>query len=216
MQVIVAGKQIDIGDSLRTHVETAMTSLVEKYFDKAIEAHVVFCRERHQLRADLSVHATRGMVLQSSGDAVDAYAAFDEAAERLDKRLRRYKRRLRNHHGRGKDGAATDEEATAYILAGEDSDAELPAEDQPLVIAEMKTSIPQLSVSEAVMRLDLTDVPALLFRNSARGNLNLIYRRPDGNIGWVDTDFAKPDLAKTDLANTDLANPGTPSVGAGS
>lgn len=190
MQVIVTGKQIDIGDSLRNHVETAMKSLVEKYFDKPIEAHVVFCRERHQLRADLSVHANRGLLLQSSGEAADAYAAFDGAADRLDRRLRRYKRRLRNHHARGKDGAVA-EAATAYVLAAEDTEAEAAVEDQPLVIAEMKTSIPQLSVSEAVMRLDLADLPALLFRNSARGNLNLIYRRPDGNIGWVDPDFTK-------------------------
>jgi len=201
MQVIVAGKQIDIGDSLRQHVETAMTTLVEKYFDKAIEAHVVFCKERHQLRADLSVHATRGLMLQSSGDAADAYAAFDGAAERLNKRPRRYKRRLRNHHGRGKDGATADEEATAYILAADVSDAEVSVEDQPLVIAEMKTSIPLLSVSEAVMRLDLTEVPALLFRNSARGNLNLIYRRPDGNIGWVDPEFATPGPSTSDAAS---------------
>ena len=190
MQVLVTGKQIDIGDSLRNHVESSMTTLVEKYFNKAIEAHVVLCRERHQLRADLSVHANRGLLLQSSGDAIDAYAAFDGAAERLDKRLRRYKRRLRNHHGRGRDGAAA-EEATAYILQAETEETEATVEDQPLVIAEMKTSIPQLSVSEAVMRLDLADLPALLFRNSARGNLNLIYRRPDGNIGWVDPDGMK-------------------------
>jgi ribosomal subunit interface protein len=192
MQIIVTGKQIDIGDSLRAHVETTMTTLVEKYFDKAIEAHIVFCRERHQLRADMSVHASRGLMVQSSADAGDAYAAFDGAAERLDKRLRRYKRRLRNHHGRGKDtGVAIEEEATAYILAADDAESEPAADVQPLVIAEMKTGIPQLSVSEAVMRLDLTELPVLLFRSSARGNLNLVYRRPDGNIGWVETDFAK-------------------------
>jgi ribosomal subunit interface protein len=189
MQVTITGKQLDVGDFLRSRVEAVTAEIVEKYFDKALEAHVVFCRERHLVRADLSVHPNRGMVIQSSGASPDAYAAFDEAAERLNKRLRRYKRRLRNRHGRGKDGPAL-ETATDYVLAESgEGEAEPSLEDKPLVIAEMKTSIPRLSVSEAVMQLDLGDLPALLFRNSAQGNLNLIYRRHDGNIGWVDPDF---------------------------
>jgi ribosomal subunit interface protein len=194
MQISVTGKQIDVGDFLRGHVETTATGVVEKYFDRAIEAHVVFYRERHLIHADVSVHAGRGLVVQCRAEANDAYAAFDIAAERLDKQLRRYKRRLRRHHGRAKDGAGeTPQPATAYVLAAYtelDEDAtESASDDKPLVIAEMKTNIPQLSVSEAVMRLDLAALPALLFRNSAHGSLNMIYRRPDGNIGWIDPDL---------------------------
>jgi ribosomal subunit interface protein len=195
MQVIVTGKQIDVGEALRGHAETVTSAIVERYFGKAIEAHVVFCRERHLILSDISVHARRGLLVQCHGESSDPYAAFDTAAERLDKRLRRYKRRLRNHHRNAKEETepqeATDD-ATDYVVAAaaEEEHAKEPADDQPLVIAEMRTSIPRLSVSEAVMRLDLTDLPALLFRNSAHGNLNLVYRRRDGNVGWVDPDLA--------------------------
>ncbi|HET7595266.1 MAG TPA: ribosome-associated translation inhibitor RaiA [Stellaceae bacterium] len=191
MQVLVTGKQIDVGDSLRGHAEATITAIVARYFDKAIEAHVVFCRERHLIVSDISMHAGRGLVVQCHGEASDAYVAFDTAAERLDKQLRRYKRRLRNHHkAANKDGGDT-QAAVDYVLApAPDEEAKPAAGDQPLVIAEMRTSIPRLSVSEAVMRLDLADLPALMFRNSAHGNLSLVYRRRDGNVGWVDPDLS--------------------------
>jgi ribosomal subunit interface protein len=192
MQVTVTGKHFDVGDALRQHVTSQTTNIVERYFGKATEAHIVFWRERHSVNVEISVHAGRGLSLQSAAVADDAYIAFDGAAERLDKRLRRNKRRLRNHHAHAKD--ATKEiplqEATAYVLATEEEERDAGG-DEPLIVAEMRTSIPQLSVSEAVMRLDLADLPALLFRNSARGNLNLVYRRPDGNIGWIDPDLAE-------------------------
>jgi len=192
MQVTVTGKQFDVGDALRQHVTSQTTNIVERYFGKATEAHIVFWRERHSVNAEISVHAGRGLSLQSAGAADDAYIAFDGAAERLDKRLRRNKRRLRNHHAHGKEMPAEPpaQEATAYVLAAEEAEHDAGGEE-PLVVAEMRTSIPQLSVSEAVMRLDLTDLPALLFRNSARGNLNVVYRRPDGNVGWIDPDLAE-------------------------
>jgi ribosomal subunit interface protein len=189
MQVTVTGKQIDVGDSLRGHVESATATIVERYFERAIEAHVVFCRQRHLFLSDISVHANRGLMIQGHGESSDPYAAFDSAAERLEKQLRRYKRRLRNHHKskEQREGLA----ATDYVLApvGDDDDVGEGAE-QALVVAEMRTVIPWLSVSEAAMRLDLADLPALLFHNSAHGNLNLVYRRPDGNVGWVDPDLA--------------------------
>jgi len=193
MQVTVTGKQIDVGDSLRGHVESTTTTIVEKYFGRAIEAHVVFSRERHLFLSVISVHAKRGLMVQCHGSSADAYAAFDDATERLEKQLPRYKRRLRNHHKASRDDEAEAvPEATDYVLAqGEDEpDDGSEGKDQPLVIAEMRTSIPQLSVSEAVMRLDLADLPALLFRNSKHGNLNLVYRRRDGNVGWIDPDLA--------------------------
>ncbi len=190
MQVTVTGKQMDVGESLRSHAEAATAAIADKYFGKAIEAHVVFCRERHLFLSDILVHAGRGLSVQCHGEAADAYAAFDDAAERLEKQLRRYKRRLRNHHKHVKAGVEP-EAATDYVLAAEAAAA--PTEEEgcePLVIAEMRTSIPLLTVREAVMRLDLADLPALLFRNSARGTLNLVYRRRDGNVGWVDPDLS--------------------------
>ena len=194
MQVLVTGKQIDIGDSLRGHAEATITAIVARYFDKAIEAHVVFCRERHLIVSDISMHAGRGLVVQCHGEASDAYVAFDTAAERLDKQLRRYKRRLRNHHKAANKDSGDMQAAIDYVLApAPDEEAKAAASaggDQPLVIAEMRTSIPRLSVSEAVMRLDLADLPALMFRNSAHGNLSLVYRRRDGNVGWVDPDLS--------------------------
>src|SRR5579863_9894867 len=194
MHVTVTGRQIDVGDSLRGHVETATTAIVEKYFGKAIEAHVVFYRERHLISSDVSVHAGRGMLVQCHGSSADAYAAFDSAADRLDKQLRRYKRRLRNRHKGARESNGEDTQgATDYVLAPiADDSADEPTSDQPLVIAELRTSIPQLSVSEAVMRLDLADISALLFRNGARGGLNLVYRRRDGNVGWIDPDLDAP------------------------
>jgi ribosomal subunit interface protein len=192
MQVLVTGKQIDIGDSLRGHAEVTTTAIVERYFDRAIEAHVVFCRERHLILSDISVHAGRGLLVQCHGESSDPYAAFDSAVERLDKQLRRYKRRLRNHHKAAKDGEM--QAAVDYVLApmpDEEAKPAADADDQPpLVIAEMRTHIPRLTVSEAVMRLDLADLPALMFRNSAHGNLSLVYRRRDGNVGWVDPDLS--------------------------
>jgi ribosomal subunit interface protein len=196
MHITVTGKQIDVGESLRLHVETTIPAAVEKYFDRAIEGHLVMSRERHLFLADLSVRAGRGLLVQSHGEAGDAYAAVDEAVVRLEKRLRRYKRRLRNHHKHVEEPP----EATDYVLAplAEEEPAATPG-DQPLIVAEMRTAIPRLSVSEAVMRLDLADLPALLFRSSTHGNLNFVYRRRDGNVGWVDpgpADAARPTPSK--------------------
>jgi ribosomal subunit interface protein len=191
MQVTVTGKHLDVGDFLRSHAEAATAAIADKYFGRAIDAHVVFCRERHLFLSDISLHA-RGLTVQCHGEAADAYAAFDDAAFRLEKQLRRYKRRLRARHKGSKAGEEPLEPATDYVLAAEPAEGADSGEGggEPLVIAELRTGIPHLSVSEAVMRLDLADLPALLFRNSAHGNLNLIYRRRDGNIGWVDPDLA--------------------------
>lgn len=203
MKVTVTGKHFDVGDSLRSHAAETTSAIVERYFGKATEAHVVLCKERHLVNAEISVHASRGLNVQSSGDSQDPYVAFDSAAERLDKRLRRHKRRLRSHHRLREAPAAAPEQgqgqdATDYVLSAEEGAED--AEGEPLVIAEMRTRLPQLSVSEAVMRLDLADLPALLFRNSARGNLNLVYRRPDGNVGWIDPDLADPGAARSTKA----------------
>jgi len=186
MHVIVTGKQIDVGDALRHHAEAALTEVAGKYFGNAIEAHVVFSRERHLVHCDLKVHIGRGMLVRSESEAGDAYAAFEGAGARIEKRLRRYKRRLRDHHAEAKERVREASAARTYVLQPQEEEAEEGPAAQPVVIAEMETPILELSVSEAVMRLDLGDLPALLFRNSAHGALNVVYRRRDGNIGWID------------------------------
>jgi ribosomal subunit interface protein len=189
MHITITGKQIDVGDALRRHAEAVLNDIAEKYFGNALEAHVVFSREAHLIQCDVQVHVGRGILVRSESHGSEAYAALDAAAERVDKRLRRYKRRLRNHHAHDKERERAEPAGRTYVLQPGDDEAEPPAEGEPpqsMVIAEMETPIPQLSVSEAVMRLDLADLPALMFTNSARGTLNVIYRRRDGNIGWID------------------------------
>lgn len=190
MNLSVSGKQIDVGDALRSHVASELESMVDKYFDAAIEGNVVFSREAHRHQCDIQVHIGRGMTMQSEGAAEDIYVAFDMALERMAKRLRRYKRRLRNHHAASiKPGDAELVAAQQYVLAAEaedGADQEEPDHLDPVIVAEMSTAIRMLTVGEAVMHLDLTGQPAMLFRNRAHGGLNMIYRRPDGNIGWVD------------------------------
>src|SRR5712671_7094641 len=192
MQLTVTGKQLGVGEALRSHVEASLEALVIKYFGSAIEAHAVFAREAHLIRADLSVHIGRGIMVKSAANATDYYPAFDAAAERLAKQLRRYKRRLRDHHARLRNQAENSEEtARAFVLAPLDDEAETetaPDGDAtaPVVIAEMSTELPRLTVGEAVMRMDLADAPVLLFRNRSHGQLNVVYRRGDGNVGWID------------------------------
>ena len=193
MQVSITGKQIAIGDALRSHVETRLTDGVGKYFDHAIDSVVVLSRSAKgkQVRADISVHAGRGITVQGHGETDEAYTAFDSAAERVTKQLRRYKRRLRNHRNRDASEQAAAIRAQQYILAGANEDDEGDeAEDReqggPVVIAEMTTQVDTLTVGEAVMRLDLANFPAMVFQNSAHGGLNVVFRRDDGNIGWID------------------------------
>lgn len=191
MQLTVKGKQIDVGDALRTHVADSLNSIVGKYFNNSLEANVVFSRDAHLFKADIQVHVGRGIMLQSASEATEPYPAFDTACDKLAKRLRRYKRRLRDHHAGDSDGAIEALPARYQILEAEaedhsDDHAEEVNGVAPLVVAEMQTTIDQLSVSEAVMRMELADRPALLFRNRAHGGLNMVYRRADGNVGWVD------------------------------
>jgi ribosomal subunit interface protein len=194
MQISVKGKQIDVGESLRQHVQTELAAIAEKFAGRAIEGHAVFSREAHLINCEISVHFGRGLVVQSEGGATEAYAAFDQALDRAAKRLRRYKRRLRDHwHGRDREPEGEALGARTYLLAPESEEdlvESAPASDGPVIIAEIATEIPMLSVSEAVMRMDLADMPTFVFRNRKNGGLNVVYRRHDGNIGWVDPDLA--------------------------
>ena len=164
MQLSVQGRQIDVSDAFRNHVEDALGAIFNKYFGDAIEASVTLSREAHLLKAVVTAHVGRNIQLTAQGEAEAPFTPFDMAADRLSKRLRRHTRRLRDHHK---------EDAKAV-------------EGQPAVVAEMTTEVPTLTVGEAVMRMDLAELPAMMFRNKAHGGLNMIYRRSDGNIGWVD------------------------------
>ena len=193
MQLSVTGKQTEIGEALRRHIEGSLGSILDKYFKTAIEAHVIVSKEAHLSRAEISIHIGRGIVVNARGAASEAYLAFDAAAERLAKQLRRYKRRLRDHHAKGREPAGASERAMDYVLAPiEEEEAEGEAAEAgnvngaPAVIAEMSTELPSLTVGEAAMRMDLAEAPVLLFRNRSHGELNLVYRRTDGNIGWID------------------------------
>lgn len=186
MNVSINGRHLDVGEALREHAESQLTDAVAKYFSDALDATVTFSKEaHHKLRADISVHPGRGLVVQGTAQGNDAYGAFDGALERISKQLRRYKRRLVDHHQR----ANADQDvisAQQYVLAAETAEDEVPEDASPAVVAEMQTDISTLTVGEAVMRMDLGDLPVLMFRNRAHGGMNVIYRRDDGNIGWID------------------------------
>jgi ribosomal subunit interface protein len=189
MNLTVKGKNIEIGDAMKTRAAESLDHIFGKYFSNPIEATVTMSREAHLFTAQISVHVGRGILLQSEGAADTANAAYDVAAETLAKRLRRYKRRLRDHHR----AETVDRRSQYYVLAQEPEGAEEPEHangadgaHHPVVVAEMETTIPTLTVGEAVMRLDLANQQAMMFLNRAHGGLNMVYRRNDGNIGWVD------------------------------
>jgi ribosomal subunit interface protein len=185
MDVAINGKQVDIGAALREHVSEHLTTVVGKYFDTAIDSTVTVSRDgSHGFHVDISVHPVRGMLVKGSASANEAYAAFDTALERIAKQLRRYKRRLKEDHGRREDKDAL--AALQYVLQPEADDTEVTPGGEPTIVAELSTSILPMTVSDAVMRMDLEDAPVVVFRNDKSGVLNVVYRRRDGNIGWID------------------------------
>ena len=189
MQITVSGKQVDLSDALRTRVSQSLDGITGKYFDHALEANVTFSRARSFFTCDINVHAGRGLTLRGEGEAADAHAAFDDAAEHIAKRLRRYRRRV-NEHARDSVSRQRPEAARQYVLRQEDgTEVEGTTANAPTyatVIAETKAQIEHLTVGDAVMRMDLADQQVLMFRNSASGELNVVYRRGDGHIGWID------------------------------
>lgn len=191
MQIQIKGKQIDLGDALREHVADRLDDAVVKYFGDAIDASVTLASDAGQIRADCAVHVGHDIFVKSHAMDHDPYKAFDDAAARIEKQLRRYKRRLRDHHTTQKDLAAQLISAQDYIVApveAEDGTIEddTPLGDNPAIIAETRASVPTCSVSDAVMRLDLTSDRVLMFKNMGNDRLNVVYRRDDGNIGWID------------------------------
>lgn len=181
MNVTVKGKQIDVGDALRDYVSDNLGQSVKKYFPNTVDGQVIFSKDAHLFTADIQLNVGRGLVLHSHGEAGEAYPAFDAGLEKLSRQLQRYKTRIAEHH---RHDAVEAVPAPSYVIDVQDD--EKAANDQPVVIAEMQTGILTLTVSEAVMHLDLAGVPALMFKNIAHGGFNMVYRRGDGNIGWID------------------------------
>ncbi len=186
MDIRVSGHQVDTGEALQAHVETRLGSIAEKYFSKALSAHATFGRAPHDgFTSDIVMHVMQGLVLKGRGEAQDAHVAFDRAAERIEKQLRRYMRRLQDRHVQTA-YAVAQEEAAYTVFDGSDDDLETAVPDAPVIVAEMRTDIPESTVSDAVMLMDLRNTPALLFKNTGTGRHNMVYRREDGTIGWVE------------------------------
>lgn len=192
MRYQISGKQIDIGDALPSHVRTEIDQTVEKYSHRPTDATVIFARDAYNFTCDAVVHLSTGLTVQAKGSAPEIYAAFEACRERMDKQLRRYKRRLKDHHKeRAPAGGMRPVEfgaADAYVLAGDEESWEAQPEDglQPMIIAEMESRVPTLSVGDAVMQMELAGTPLLVFRNEKHGGVNVVHRRDDGNVGWID------------------------------
>jgi ribosomal subunit interface protein len=190
----VSGKNIDVGEALRSRINARIAEATAKYFDGGYSGHVTVGKEGFGFRTECVIHLDSGIVLEAEAMAADAYDSADQAAIRIEKRLRRYKRRLKGHPtARGNGGAPANDaddapvDARSYIIAAPEHDIDDEAtEFNPVIIAETTTALKRLSVSEAVMELDLTGTAVVVFRHAGHGRVNLVYRRPDGHIGWVD------------------------------
>ncbi|MGD9869386.1 MAG: ribosome-associated translation inhibitor RaiA [Hyphomicrobiales bacterium] len=183
MNLQITGKNLDVGQALRGYMSERIEQLVDKYVGRSVPVHIRMEKAKSGFRTDCSLQLWSHLSLESHGEAADPYASADMALERIDKRLRRYKRRLKAHHSRNREADSAALTAPYYVIQAETEDEE-PAGDSPVVIAETSTTISEASVSEAVMQLDLSDQPFILFRND--GRLNVVYRRADGNVGWID------------------------------
>ncbi len=186
MRYQITGKQLDIGEALQTHVKQELGVVMEKYSQRPTDATVVFSKSAHEYVCEATVHLSSGFEAAAKAHATEIYAAFDACAEKMDKQLRRHKRRLKDHKRERTDPVDL-LGASSYILAT-DSDSEESEPDtlQPIIVAEMQTKIPSLSVGEAVMQMELAGAPVLVFRNEKKDGVNVVYRRDDGNIGWIE------------------------------
>ncbi|MEO0619634.1 MAG: ribosome-associated translation inhibitor RaiA [Pseudomonadota bacterium] len=186
MNIRITAKNLDIGESLRAYVDDRVQELSEKYMGAPLSGSVTVEKIRNMFVTGCNIQLRTGLMLQASGQAAEAYASAEAAFERLEKRIRRYKRRLKDHHGPG--GDALEPNAVDYVVQNEDEDdTGAGAEDSaPLIIAESQQTVREISVSEAVMQLNLTDAPIVVFRNAGHGRLNVVYRREDGHVGWFD------------------------------
>jgi ribosomal subunit interface protein len=189
MTIKVTGKNIEVGEAFQTYVTDKISSVLEKYIGPEVGGHVRVEKERGRFRTNCSILLRTGLLLESQGEAGDAYTSADAALERLEKRVRRYKRRLKNHH-HGATTSAQPRETTAsdYLVRIDEEAYETDSHqmEAPLIVAESERVLREMPVSEAVMQLDLTEDAFLIFRNAGHGGVNIVYRRADGNIGWID------------------------------
>jgi len=181
---------MNVGEALTSHAEAGLITIADKYFTRSIDATATFAKEGHLYRTDISLHANQGINMQGRAEADDPYVAFDLAAEKVEKQLRRYKRRLKNHHALPQREAEMELSSYSVIQradgeAQENAPEGEGAEDQPIIIAESKKAIPNVTVGDAVMLMDLADANAFMFRNKKSDMLEVVYRRTDGNIGWI-------------------------------
>jgi ribosome hibernation promoting factor len=185
----VSGKNIDIGEALRVRVSARIAEATGKYFDGGFSGHVTIGKEGFGFRTECVIHLDSGIVLEAEAIAADAYASAEQAALRIEKRLRRYKRRLKDHQAARSDDHARDQafDAQSYVISApeHESDEEV-TEWNPVIIAESTTTLKRLSVREAVMELDMRGTAVVVFRHAGHGRVNLVYRRADGHIGWID------------------------------
>lgn len=186
MDIQITGKHIDLGNALTETVTEKLEDGVIKYSENPIDAQVVFSKDGHEYLCDISVHLSTGLRAKARGRADEIYASADDALERMEKQLRRYKRRLKNHHKERQSPIETFAEK-AYVIepVSDDSSAD-GALENPLIIAENETKVQSLSVGEAVMQMELAEENMLVFRNTKHGGVNVVFRREDGNIGWID------------------------------
>ena len=187
MDIRVSGHQVDTGDALRIHVEDRLQAIADKYFSRSISAHVTFGHGPHgSFACDIVAHVMQGVILKGSGQGNEAHPAFDQAADRVETQLRRYMRRLKNRHGTAVSPLGEIDADAGYTVFQSIADEEEPIVDNPPIVAETRVDVPEASVSDAVMMLDLRNTNALLFKNSGTGAFNMVYRRGDGTIGWVE------------------------------
>ena len=187
MDIRVSGHQVETGEALQGHVDKRLSAIADKYFSKALSANATFGRGPHDaFTSDIVMHVMQGLVLKGRSEAQDAHVAFDGAADRIEKQLRRYMRRLQDRHSQTAHALKQEEAAYTVFDGGGDGATEEAAPDAPVIVAEMSVDIPESTVSDAVMLMDLRNTPALLFKNTGTGRHNMVYRREDGTIGWVE------------------------------
>jgi ribosomal subunit interface protein len=185
MALRISGKNLDVGDAYRAHVDERLGGALRKYFDGGFTGHVVLEREASWFRTECSIHLDTGIVLQANGRAQEAHQSLDIAADRIEKRLRRYHRRLKEHRAQKRAEPATTP-AQSYVIASLDEETDVASDYSPTIIAEETTHLGTMTVGEAVTAMDLSDLPLIVFRNAGHGGVNVVYRRGDGHIGWID------------------------------
>lgn len=187
MKLRISGQHVDVGESLTTHINTAIDNITAGLFDNPIDGHVNFTKQRHLFLVEIALHPMSGVIIQGHASADEAYAAFDLAAEKIKKQLKRYKARLKDHKIHKGVKANGGFAAQQYILQHDPFSEEATDHDeQPIIVAEMSSEVDTMTVGEAVMHMDLRDETTLVFKNKKNGSVNVVYRRPDGNIGWID------------------------------